>query len=115
MGQTTEGDLADEGAGGRSTEENVMTTHKVLVAVMMLLALVLGTYAGERAGTNERADEGKPIADGVELTKLYSTDLGLSGVYRFVDREAEVICWIFISSYKGGISCLPLDETGLDQ
>jgi hypothetical protein len=34
-------------------------------------------------------------------------------VYRFVDNEANVVCWVYHYGYKGGISCLPISETSL--
>jgi protein involved in sex pheromone biosynthesis len=36
-------------------------------------------------------------------------------VYRFTDNEANVVCWVYHSSYKGGISCLPISETSLSK
>lgn len=33
------------------------------------------------------------------------------GAYRFVDREAGVVCWVW--NVTGGISCLPIDATKL--
>lgn len=32
-------------------------------------------------------------------------------IYRYIDNEANVVCWIY--SYRGGIFCLPLSETTL--
>jgi hypothetical protein len=36
-------------------------------------------------------------------------------VLRFVDREAGVVCWVIRGSQKGGISCLPLEQTRLEE
>lgn len=32
---------------------------------------------------------------------------------RFYDEEACVVCWVFEFSYRGSISCLPIDQTEL--
>jgi len=37
------------------------------------------------------------------------------GVTRVVDEEAGVVCWTFKSGYAGGISCLPINQTLLDE
>lgn len=37
----------------------------------------------------------------------------LSGVYRTVDEQAGVACWVFSSVEKGGIACMPISETKL--
>ncbi len=34
-----------------------------------------------------------------------------NGVYRFIDDEAGVVCWIFKGSQRAGLSCLPLGHT----
>lgn len=36
-------------------------------------------------------------------------------IYRYVDGEAGVVCWVFFGIYKGGISCLPISETLLGE
>lgn len=40
-----------------------------------------------------------------------------NGVYRFIDNEAGVVCWIYLNSVdnadRGGISCLPINYTRL--
>jgi len=36
-------------------------------------------------------------------------------VSRFIDNEADVVCWIYRAGYKGGISCLPISETSLNK
>ena len=35
------------------------------------------------------------------------------GITRFIDEEAAVVCWVFAEPYKGGLSCIPLVQTGL--
>ena len=34
-------------------------------------------------------------------------------IERFIDHEAQVVCWFRNGSRKFGISCLPFDETDL--
>ena len=34
-------------------------------------------------------------------------------VYRYIDREAGVVCWIY-ENRGGGIDCMPISETLLD-
>ena len=77
-----------------------MTVRKVLI-VTMLLALF--GCAGPEAET------------GAEQTIVTGSSGGLFTVSRIIDEEAKVVCWVFTGYYKGGISCLPLNETGLDQ
>ncbi len=49
----------------------------------------------------------QPIIDGT--TKLVGSKTTVS---RYIDEPAGIVCWIF-SGYdgKGGISCLPIDQT----
>jgi len=51
------------------------------------------------------------IAEGIRAETLTS-ELGF-GVTRIIDEEAGVVCYIYARGYAGGISCLPLSETGL--
>ena len=34
-------------------------------------------------------------------------------IQRFYDHEAGVVCWIYNSYNRSGISCLPMDQTNL--
>jgi hypothetical protein len=34
------------------------------------------------------------------------------GITRYIDEEADVICWVFNGLVFGGISCLPYEDTG---
>lgn len=36
-------------------------------------------------------------------------------ISRYVDAEAGVVCWVYNPGQAGGISCLPIAETRLDQ
>lgn len=34
------------------------------------------------------------------------------GLARYIDEEADVICWVFNGYIYGSIDCLPYDDTG---
>ena len=60
----------------------------------------------------------KAHADGLAIVHfgdvgVYNGNVG--AVYRVIDRDAKVVCWIFAAYKKGGISCLPLEQTDLPQ
>ena len=66
------------------------------------LVLLLATCAPETSL------EGEPDpSDGVRIGKNV-------WVYRVVDAEAQVACWVYSGIDKGGIDCLPLSETALE-
>ena len=46
----------------------------------------------------------------IGLQKIETTEGLPSGVSRFIDREAGVVCWMV---YRDGTTCLPLEETFL--
>lgn len=54
-------------------------------------------------------------APAVTPDKTYFEENIRGNVRRFVDDEANVVCWIYSAGYKGGISCLPLGETSLQK
>lgn len=76
----------------------------LLFALVVGSLLLSGCVIEERPTRSERAisgaDNGKPISDRVG---------------RVVDTEAGVVCYIYEYYDTGGISCLPLSETQLDQ
>ena len=43
-----------------------------------------------------------------------SVNLGY-GISRYQDAEAGVICWVYAAGHAGGISCLPIADTRLDE
>lgn len=51
----------------------------------------------------------------LEDTVLVYEDYTGARVYRFNDNEAATVCYVFVAYRKGGISCLPLNETRLRQ
>lgn len=57
-------------------------------------------------------DEGDGDPGSIVADKI--ADLGTVNVYRIVDSEAGVVCWI-AREYRGvGVSCLPIADTKLD-
>ena len=50
---------------------------------------------------------------GEDLILVYGGQ-GFNDIFRFVDRDARVVCWLWRGELKGGIYCLPLSETSLD-
>ena len=77
--------------------------------VLGMLALLITSYMPPPmpSGSSTIADD-----DG-DFTLVASNNMNY--VYRFVDKEAEEVCWIFIGMEKGGLSCRPLSETALAQ
>ena len=35
-------------------------------------------------------------------------------LYRAIDKEAGVVCWVYAYSERGGIDCMPTSDTRLD-
>lgn len=34
-----------------------------------------------------------------------------TSVERYIDNEAGVVCWVYTAPYRGGLDCMPLNET----
>lgn len=62
--------------------------HFILVMLSSLLLTACGSVVGP---------DGRPVGKNQGLT-------------RYVDEEAEVVCWVYSSGYQGGLSCLPFDQ-----
>ena len=57
-----------------------------------------------------------PPASYVEYISLGALPSNVvNNAYRFVDKEAGIVCWIVIGTGKAGISCLPMDQTNLQE
>ena len=69
----------------------------LLVAVMLLAVLLIGSSC-------ETSVQEPGVSDSIHLS---------SSVSRFVDLDAGVVCWIYEGNERGGISCLPIDQTRL--
>ena len=69
---------------------------------LVLLALLLAT-CGPATPPEGETDP----ASGVRIG-------GSVRVYRVIDTEAQVACWVYSGIDKGGIDCLPLSDTALE-
>ena len=60
--------------------------------------------------------EVKPVTNQDDDKITVVLDGSMYDVYRFIDREANVVCYLSRrnTNGSGGISCLPLTETTLD-
>ena len=77
--------------------------YSLTIAVTAFLLLAIGVPA-LLAGCQPKLIE--PVAPGVNLGYNIS---------RYVDAEAGVVCWVYNASYSGGLACLPIADTRLDQ
>ena len=74
---------------------------KKILLLILLLALI---------GCSPKVIE--PESDG--YTTLYHTNF--SGLYRFIDEDAGVACWVWLGvSGAAGLDCLPLEQTRLER
>jgi hypothetical protein len=72
---------------------------KIIMMILVLITLVgCASYPTE-----------SPIRD-VPNDDIKIFDSLSNGVFRFIDKEAGVVCW---TVYQNGISCLPIGETKL--
>ncbi len=74
---------------------------KLLSALVYLLVIVACSGCAARTATSD------PVSS-------VTSGLSYYAVTRFVDHEAQVVCWKYAFGYAGGLSCLPLAETALD-
>lgn len=79
---------------------------KYLIIGLLVLSLLL-------TGCGEITIDRPPIPDlGEEYLGTINGGGGLtsSAVYRFIDEEYNVLCYVTSDYKKGGISCIPLGE-----
>ena len=102
-------------------------SKKILVLSMIVLSVLLSSCepaitAIDQKAEEIRAEEEAEKIRNIEMGVIYAEKLpveGVStyGVFRMVDPDARVVCWIYVdgASYQGqgGMSCLPLSETAL--
>lgn len=87
-----------------------MVRRKVFTILLLLFLL---------SGCAEPVPEIQTIISETETTYAttrYFSINNFSGIMRFEDRDAGVVCWIFISTGNsfGSISCLPLADIQLE-
>lgn len=68
---------------------------------IIVFALLLASCGGQ--STPPPTDVGQPA---VSISNY---------VYRIVDLEARTVCYVYSGGYSGGIDCMPLGETTLDE
>lgn len=75
----------------------------LIVLVLLLLSILVGCLVPE------------PIASETVTHKLIinyrNSGISGTGVYRFIDKDAGVVCWISGIGYAYSISCLPIKDT----
>ncbi len=74
--------------------------NRLKLIALPLLSLVLAGCAASAGGNS---------------TFWQISNTRLSGVYRTLDEEAGVVCWVYSSIDKGGIDCMPISETKLEK
>ena len=75
--------------------------RQLLVATVLFVALV---GCAPRGAVPEHA-----ATESLECTRWDT------GVARCVDKEAGVVCWYDTQCSRGGMSCLPIEQTNLDR
>ena len=86
---------------------NIVTRYSLTMAVTVFLPLTVGVMA-LLAGCAPKGD-----GDG-RCWPAETTDGLPCAVVRFIDDEAGIVCWRYTNN-PGGLSCLPLADTRLDQ
>lgn len=75
---------------------------EIAFAVVMFIAMAF-LIAGCAAGT-EPANEEIPENQSAQWTQIGDK------MYRFIDSEMNVICWVYVAFRRAGLSCLPMSE-----
>ena len=82
--------------------------HNRTVLVILLVSLLMGCGPADPTDS-QNGDE----AHADNAVKIFSG--ALNDVYRVEDAEAGVICWVYNGHDKGGIDCLPIEQTRLEK
>lgn len=83
------------------------------IAGRILLAAVLLACVGltiDSCSAQSTPPVATPTPDPAAADEVLTAVTVGPGIYRFIDKEAQVVCW---KSYQGGLACLPLNETAL--
>jgi hypothetical protein len=76
-------------------------------AILATLALLLLAACAPRVP--EDGSQGIALQHPPNMVEAWRSEgAGAYSVSRFVDHEADVICWVFFGPNKGGISCIPI-------
>jgi hypothetical protein len=80
--------------------------------MVLVLAIVLVACEG---GPVDPADSlGQPKESEEVEYNLMVNSMSIS-IWRFIDKQAGVVCWAYSGIEKGGIDCMPLLDTELDR
>jgi hypothetical protein len=79
--------------------------NKKRLIIMLLLSVLLG---GCVAPNSSYIDTNTNHENFVQIQEYTG-----NSVWRFIDKEAGTVCWIYANYNKGGISCLPIKDTYL--
>lgn len=82
--------------------KDLLAAFYVMMALIVLIVAMLGC-APEMTPAERDATEVKALS--LPLTTGYD-------LRRVIDKEAGVVCYVH---FKGGVSCLPLSETKLEE
>lgn len=89
-----------------------MKLDTFVVCVASIAVILIGTGTVMQA----RKDSQTPVAEKEQIQKpelkpeVVKTQID-ANIYRIVDYEAWVVCWVYENMNTGGISCLPISET----
>jgi hypothetical protein len=83
------------------------TSMKVMLIALIVLALMSCDSVGP-------GSENIPENQSAQWSKLGDMVDG-TGMYRYTDSQAGVVCWVYIEDRAAGLSCLPIDQTGSKQ
>ena len=78
----------------------------MVIKTVLLLAIIILVAAG--TWVSLEAIYSRSVVVGVRAEPINRFPTGIT---RYVDEPAGVVCWVFIQEGKGGISCLPISET----
>jgi hypothetical protein len=82
------------------------TVYEILI-VLLVITVMLVSCAPDPRTQNTQINK-----DDTANFYLAMGDGGVN-VTRYIDEEADVVCWVMTGYNRGGVSCLPLHETSL--
>lgn len=73
--------------------------------IAVIAVVLLAGLAGCVGGSGEQTPDSGPSDEDVQEGGSFED------VDRFIDREAGVVCYKFSGFEKGGLSCVPIEQT----
>ena len=103
-------------------KEKILTLVSILILILTAIFVVARCCRKDEVAVQQtgNVDIGSDVITmgGPGVTDLPDTTVvhrgALTTVYRVADDEAGVVCWIYRGYEKGGIDCLPIEQTRLD-